>query len=40
MIDFIYLLGTVLFFALMLAYVLACEALGKERGGTDDQANR
>ena len=30
MIDIIYLLATVLFFALMLVYVAACDRLGRE----------
>jgi hypothetical protein len=30
MIDLLYILGTVAFFALMLAYVRACVALGRE----------
>lgn len=29
MLDLIYVAGTILFFALMLAYVRGCEALGK-----------
>jgi hypothetical protein len=29
MIDLIYVVGTVLFFALMIAYVAACERLGR-----------
>ncbi len=31
MIDLAYVLGTAAFFALMLAYVRACERLGRER---------
>jgi hypothetical protein len=30
MLDIIYLAGTVAFFALMVAYVLGCERLGRE----------
>lgn len=29
MLDLLYIAGTILFFALMLLYVAACEALGK-----------
>jgi len=32
MLDFAYVAGTVAFFALMLAYVRGCAALGKETG--------
>jgi hypothetical protein len=35
MIDFLYLLGTVAFFAAMLAYVRGCERLG--RSGDDEE---
>jgi len=35
MTDLLYLLGTILFFAAMLAYVRGCERLG--RGGTDSE---
>jgi hypothetical protein len=38
MIDVLYILGTVAFFALMLAYVRACETLGRDRG--DKHENR
>ncbi len=31
--DFAYIVGTVLFFALMLAYVRACAALGRRNPG-------
>jgi len=37
MIDFIYILATVAFFALMLLYVRACERLGRDR--TDQPEN-
>lgn len=35
MIDVLYLLGTVAFFALMLAYVSFCEQLGRSNDATD-----
>jgi len=35
MLDLIYPLATVGFFALMLAYVRGCEALGREAGETE-----
>lgn len=35
MIDLAYVLGTVAFFALMLAYVKACEALGRRESGEE-----
>lgn len=35
MMDLLYIAGTVLFFALMLAYVRGCEALGR-RSSQDD----
>ena len=42
MIDLAYLLGTLAFFALMLAYVRACEVLGRgdpsEATGREEQA--
>ena len=38
MTDLLYLLGTILFFAAMLAYVRGCERLG--RGGTDSEGQR
>ena len=36
MTDFIYILATVAFFALMLVYVRACERLGRETTETTD----
>jgi hypothetical protein len=33
MLDLIYILGTIAFFALMLAYVAGCERLGKTPDG-------
>ena len=35
--DLLYLLGTVAFFAVMLAYVRACEALGKDTDRAEDR---
>jgi hypothetical protein len=35
MLDLLYLLGTLGFFALMLAYVSFCERLGRPREGTE-----
>ena len=35
MIDALYVLGTFLFFALMLLYVAACERLGRGAAGTE-----
>lgn len=37
MIDFLYIAGTIAFFALMLGYVAACERLGKRSASTDAQ---
>ena len=37
MLDLLYVVGTVAFFALMLAYVRACQALGRN---TDGRAER
>jgi hypothetical protein len=36
--DLLYLLGTVVFFAAMLAYVRGCERLG--RGGSDGEEHK
>ena len=36
--DLLYLLGTLGFFALMLAYVRACQALGREAEYGEDRA--
>ena len=38
MMDVAYVIGTVAFFALMLAYVRACEALGRDTEGREDRA--
>jgi hypothetical protein len=38
MLDLLYVLGTIGFFAAMLAYVLGCDRLG--RGGTDSEASK
>ncbi len=35
MLDIAYVLGTIGFFALMLAYVVGCERLGRSRGGEE-----
>ena len=37
MIDLIYILGTVAFFALMLLYVRACERLGRDTKDTTER---
>ena len=34
MIDLVYILGTVVFFALMLVYIRACERLGRDTADT------
>lgn len=36
MLDLAYVAGTVLFFGLMLAYVHACNAIGRDKNGRDD----
>ena len=36
MLDLVYVAGTVLFFGLMLAYVHACNAIGRDTNGRDD----
>jgi hypothetical protein len=38
MLDVLYVIGTVAFFGLMLAYVRACEALGHDAEQTEDRA--
>ncbi len=35
MLDLLYVLGTVLFFAAMIAYVRACAALGRDSDGQE-----
>ena len=35
MLDIVYILGTIAFFALMLLYVRACERLGRDATNTD-----
>jgi hypothetical protein len=40
MTDFIYLAGTLAFFATMLAYVRGCERLGREAGGAEASHER
>jgi hypothetical protein len=35
--DVMYVLGTVLFFAAMLAYARGCEALGREQPGEEQE---
>ena len=37
MIDIVYILGTVAFFALMLLYVRACERLGRDTNDTTER---
>jgi len=40
MIDFVYVLATVAFFALMLVYVRACERLGRDTTDTMDSTEK
>ena len=35
MLDLLYVIGTVAFFGLMLAYIRACEAVGRDERGED-----
>ena len=37
MMDLLYVVGTVAFFALMLAYVRACQALGRNTGEREER---
>jgi len=39
MIDLLYIAGTLAFFALMLAYVRACEALGHGKDGDEERTS-
>jgi hypothetical protein len=36
-IDLLYVLGTIVFFGAMLAYIRACEALGHDSEGVEDR---
>ena len=36
MLDVVYVAGTVLFFGLMLAYVRACDTIGRDKNRRDD----
>ncbi len=38
MLDLLYVLGTIGFFALMIAYVRGCEALGRESDRVEERA--
>jgi hypothetical protein len=38
MLDVLYVIGTVAFFGLMLAYIRACEALGRDAEHGEDRA--
>ena len=40
MLDIIYVLGTVAFFALMLGYVAGCERLGRSSDSTSDSQEK
>lgn len=37
MMDLLYVVGTVAFFALMLAYVRVCQALGRDTDGREER---
>jgi hypothetical protein len=37
MMDLLYVVGTVAFFGLMLAYVRACQALGRDTDGREER---
>jgi hypothetical protein len=39
MLDLIYVLGTILFFWAMIAYVRACEALGHDSDGVEERGS-